>query len=641
MLADNIVYLKKYNHALYEVIKQKEEEPGALNVLQEDTKNDKQTLKIESGANTLYLHSRYDPIREAESIIDNLEEREAISEDTHIVFYGLGLGYHVEAFLKRYPKNDFSIYEPSIEVFIHYLKLKRLSQLPLKQLQTIQCEIDDTSKNVFFDTLIYKVNKQSVICELPPYQKVFHDKYLQFLDQFREFIQTKRRAIQTNYSFKKRWILNSVVNFKEVTTTPNILMDNHDVFNGKTAVLVSAGPSLDFEIENLKLIKEKKLAYIFSVGSSINALIHNGLYPDAMCSYDPTEENKIVFKKLIEMEITEIPMIFGSSVGFETLQEYNGPKYHMLTNQDTVSKYFLKTSDDRPLLTVMDAPTIAVVTMELLKKIGFKEIILVGQNLAYLNDKNYAGGIDYHPGGLEHHLNSATMNTGELIKLEVDLKKAEDVTGNEISTTESYLSMKKLLELYIKTLDLKVINTTKGGIKIEGTQFVPMEDFIEERLDAFDGDEDVTDENVFDQITHSELYDDVYIEKQWEKMRIAYQEYQEILSSMKKMLHKIHELIKNKNTKQTTLMYSQLDRLIVKLEANDFAKVFALPMNRVEHELLSLNVKRLQAEKNELKKRWELILYVNAFIDLLYNDNHLNQQIMEILAKQITDSDKR
>ena len=30
-------------------------------------------------------------------------------------------------------------------------------------------------------------------------------------------------------------------------------------------------------------------------------------------------------------------MIFGSSVGYETLIDYPGEKYHMITSQDTVS----------------------------------------------------------------------------------------------------------------------------------------------------------------------------------------------------------------------------------------------------------------------------------------------------------------
>lgn len=616
MLADNIVYLKKNDPALYEALKKREAEPTEPSVIAEDTKNNKRTLKINKNDKTLYLHSKYDPIKEAELIIDKLEESEEITKDTHIVFYGLGLGYHLDAFLKRHPKNDFSIFEPSLEVLSHYLDQMSLNRLPHKQLMTLQCDDNANGMNVFFNALITKVNKQSVICGLPPYQKVFEGEYQIFLEQFREVIKSKRSAIHTNYAFKKRWILNSVVNFKEVLTTPNILMENKDVFKGETAILVSAGPSLNYEIENLRMIKEKGLAYIFTGGSAINTLIHHDIYPDAMCTYDPTEINQIVFKKVNEMEITSIPMIFGSSVGFEVLQNYQGPKYHMITGQDTVSHYFLKEQNDQGLVTVNDAPSIAVVTLELLHKLGFAEVILVGQNLAHLNGKNYADGIEYEQ-------NTEEINNADLIKV-------EGVLGETVFTTDSFLLMKKMMEIHIKNLGIKVINTTKGGAQIEGTQYIEMDEVIKESLKTT-----ILDENAFKNILQSELYDQAYIKDQWIKMTREYEEYQGLLPIMKQLLIKIDELIMNKNAKQAASMYQQLDRLIVKLEANDFAKVFALPMNRVEHELLSMNVQRIEKEKNELRKRRELIVYVNAFINLLYEDSHLNQQIIDILKEGI------
>lgn len=617
MLADNIVYLKKNDNDLYEALKKVEEISGQQKVFLEDTKDNKKTLRVRKDGKNIYIHSKYDPLREADLIIDKLEEREAITEDTHVIFLGLGLGYHLDAFLKRHPQNEFSIYEPSKEVLIHYFNHVSLNKLPNKQLVACQTEYDSKGIETFFNNIIKKTNKETVICDLPAYQKAFEKEYQSFFDRFREVIKNRRSAIDTNFAFKKRWILNSVVNFREVLMTPNIIMENKGLFKDKTAVLVAAGPSLDYEIENLKLIKDKGLACIFTVGSSINTLLFHKLYPDAMCTYDPTELNKIVFGKVNEMEITSIPMIFGSSVGFETLQEYNGPKYHMLTSQDTVSRYFLETKNEEEVLLVNDAASIAVLALEMLYKLGFKQVILVGQNLAYLDEKDYADGIDYQK---NDHIPDQTV-----------IRKVCDVNGDTVFTTDSYLAMKRMMEDYIEKLKLNVINTTKGGANIAGSEFMTLEEVIDKKISKpiLDGEE-------FKNIVQTNIYNHDYIKNQLIKITRAYQEYQSILAMMKQNLIKINELVTNKNAKQSKVMYNQLDRLILSLEKNDFAKVIALPMNRVEHELLAINVQRIKKEKNELKKISELVVCINNFVDLLHSDSNLNQQIMEILTKNIS-----
>ena len=179
-------------------------------------------------------------------------------------------------------------------------------------------------------------------------------------------LKDKKSGIYTSYAFQKRWIINSMKNFGDVLSTPNIIIKKKGQFKDKPAILVAADPSLNEEIENLKYIKENGLAYIFSVGSDINTLIYHDICPDAACTYDPTENNQKVFAKVKESGIKDIPMIFGFSVGYETLIDYPGEKYHMITSQDTVSNYFLKTEESDRLEIVLDAYSIAVVTLQLL-----------------------------------------------------------------------------------------------------------------------------------------------------------------------------------------------------------------------------------------------------------------------------------
>lgn len=616
MLADNILFLKKNYPVLYSALKKSEEDREQEFITLEDTKNNCKTLKLKKAEKSLYLHSKYDPIREAESIIDRLEEREEIDEKTHVVFYGVGLGYHIDAFVRRFPETAFSLYEPSEEVFNCFLSYKKLKDWPTKKILEIQCEVNPQAMDEFFNSVLNNTDKKTITMNLPIYQNAFEEQYTQFSKRFMEAIKSKRSLLNTNYSFQKRWILNSAHNFEKVLKSPNILMQDKAVFKDKIAILVAAGPSLDYEIENLRTIKEKGLAYIFSVGSAINTLLYNDILPDAMCTYDPKEENRIAFKKVNEMKINTIPMLFGSSVGYEVLKDYAGPQYHMITSQDTVSNYFLKEKDGKEIDKVNDAPSIAVVTLELLSKLEFSTIILAGQNLAYKDEKNYAEGIDYQQ--------------NDISALKEKTIKVKDVFGNEILTTDTFNSMRNQMEATIKSFSISVINTTIGGAQIEGAKFIPMDEVIKEILKN-----KIVEGHEFERMMQLDIYDKQYLQTKINLLNEEFTEYKVVLSEIKQRILKISELTNQINTKKLGIMYAKIDNLIEKLEENDFFKVIVMPMNRVQYELLANNVQRIKREKNDLKRIKQLITHIEPVFGLLYSDSNLNQNIMETLSHNI------
>lgn len=609
MLADNIVLMKKQFPQIYQSVKNWEEskEETLFNI--EKARDGNDTLRYNNKDQAVYIHSKYNPIREAETIIDKLEKDEEITNETLMVFYGLGLGYHVEEFVKRYPNVSFLVIEPIIEVLSIYLNQKRLKRLPLKNLVSIQTE---TNFGEIYKASIQSKKRNFVICELPIYPKLFKVEYENFLTNFINVVKGQRRSLNVNYSFKKRWILNSVNNFKIVLKTPNILMGNKELFTGKTAILVSAGPSLDFEIENLKKVKKHGLAYIFSVGTSINTLVHHEIYPHAMCTYDPTENNQLVFNKINELGIDSIPMIFGSSVGYEVLEQYKGPKLHTITTQDSVSEYFLSLQNHKLIEKVSDAPSIAVVTFELLAKLGFKRIVLVGQNLSFVNRKIYASGV--------------THRSNDVDGDESNFCTVESIQGDLLETSEALLQMKEQLEEVIKRFEVKVYNTTVNGAKITGAEFTPFSNLFNEILTERTVQEDVVN------IKYSEIYDKIELKNRLKTFKNEYSDYQKQIFQIKQVLmrlNKVHD-VKNSNT-----LLNLLDRSIKEMETNDFFKVISMLINRVEYDILLNTVNGIRNEKNVRLKIKKILAPTEIFIDLLLSEMKLNDIIISVLSNVI------
>ncbi len=69
-------------------------------------------------------------------------------------------------------------------------------------------------------------------------------------------------------------------------------------------------------------------------------------------------------------------------------------------------------------------------TLQLLIKLGFGSIMLVGQNLAFRDERQYADGIDYFE-----------ESSSRLIGAQTTI----DVYGNEVFTTESFNRMRENL----------------------------------------------------------------------------------------------------------------------------------------------------------------------------------------------------
>ena len=559
----------------------------------ENTRNGDKTLWIEKEGKKIYIHSRYNPIREAETLI---EEYGDIEDNTTVVFYGIGLGYHIDLFLKKYPNVNYYIYEPVPEMLYAYLSNKSLKDLPNKNLMDIVLGNDRETTTNFLNNVIKRTEKNTILVELPVHKQVFPEEYQEFSILFKDMIKDKRRNLKIDFAFQERWILNSMINFKEVLNTPNILLEKKGMFKGKPVILVAAGPSLNEEIENVRHIKENGLAYIFSVGSAINTLIHHDIYPHAACTYDPTVNNQKVFAKVKEKGIKDIPMIFGSSVGYETLIGYPGNKYHMITSQDTVSNYYLKNEDGSTISIVQDAPSIAVVTLQLLYEMGFNPVILVGQNLAYRGKERHSEGVYY-----SSEVTEEEMKKGIWVK---------DVYGNEVLTNEGFNSMRQQMEMYIKAFpNIKVINTTKCGVHIEGTSFMELREVIDEYLK-----EKVVEENWMK--GNKTQYDKEYLKNQSENMDRAYKRAFRLMDEYHDILDKIEKMIEKGKFNSAEKMYIELDKALRKIEHNDFFKVFILPMNRVQYKHLADSIDSLNEIKDPFEKGRRIVESFRNFVDL-------------------------
>ncbi|OLN24033.1 hypothetical protein BTO30_01035 [Domibacillus antri] len=589
MLIDNRNYLRVHQRPLLEQLAKWESEEKEM-VEIEPSRKGVPTAKMIIDGKPQYIHSKYDPEAEAEKLIGQLEN---IGSYNHILFIGAGLGYHIQALLSQHPEMSYSIYEPNMEMLYHFLSHQNIGHFPKATLRTIITTANESELKQEVEQLHQTLDTKTFVFTLPACAKQYEKEQKIMMESVKELLKGKRSNLATSFSFQKRWTINSIKNFPEVLQTPNILHDiDKEAFKGKPAIIAAAGPSLSEEFENLRYIKENGLAYIFSVGSAINALIAHDIYPDAICTYDPQSHNVKVIEVIQKLNIKEIPLVFGSSVGYETLEGYPGSKLHMITNQDTVSPYYLKGTGEINI--VLDAPTIAVITFQLLKMLGCGPIILAGQNLSYKSNERYAKGIQYE--NLSNQLTANEIN---------NLVSIPGVDGQHVQANEGFINMRRQLEMYISLFsDLEVINTTSGGAHIEGTSFMPMSELIEKRLQE----PHIVQPNWY---IGENSYNLKGVDHQKKQMRLHKKRLNEAIDDAVKELRKIDTAVKTNRTAHLEKNFTRFDKEFNTVSNNPFFKVFIEPMVRVHIERLKEESQAIRFEKN-LHKKGEKIAHLFA-----------------------------
>lgn len=171
MLQQNIDYLQQRNPTLLRLVEQKNQ---AESVQVVNSKVGIPTLQVQTDEHMVYVHSAYDPLKEAERLVE--QKKEEIAKHEHIFFYGVGLGYHIEKVIELFPNKTYTLYEPSLDVFKCYMSLRPLPRPA--NLRYIFVETDEQARQQFFKQFSLKITTDMMLFVLPSYERIYREALL-------------------------------------------------------------------------------------------------------------------------------------------------------------------------------------------------------------------------------------------------------------------------------------------------------------------------------------------------------------------------------------------------------------------------------------------------------------------------------
>lgn len=460
--ADNLMLLRKSYPKIYETIRNRRYDSDVVQI--SHNRSDQVVLQIADGQGRLHaMYSRYDVGVEVERWLESIENE--VQNTDHVLFFGLGLGYHLQAFIEKYPAKSIYIYEPDENILMAAIECVDLRPIFRHKFVHIFALGKDEHTQFNLVRAIFDTIKGSIATIiLPAYKRMYADTIKQFQETLSRNSLSYQANLQTMSGLQIDWAENIILNMEKVMNSYSFA-PMKDSLKDIPAVIVGSGPSLDMEIDWLRKLKNKVL--IVAAGSSIQGLLYNDIVPDLVVSMDPRSGNLAIFNNVSNMKV---PFLFIPTVHSAILDKEWELTMHALFTNDELTKFWMddiKTDLVPPQF--FSSGTVSGTAIQAAVYLGCSEIVLIGQDFSYPEDRHYAQGVT-------HKSEKVLKEKVERSDLEV-----ENVMGGYNKTSQQMKVLKLDVEALLKVLEIKkAYNASKIGAKIEHTKTKTLEELYYE-----------------------------------------------------------------------------------------------------------------------------------------------------------------
>jgi len=429
------------------------------------------TATVEHGGETIELHSRYNPPREARQAI----KKENYDGVDHFIFLGFGLGYTLDAVIEKYggPDCHYFIVEADLGILRAAFEARDWTfLLAAHDIYFVRPSSGPELAEQWLRRFNLSLACKSAYVTHTPSLRLKPDYYKTAVEtlQGQIYRTLADRATLTNKT--QAFLNNFIQNLPKVIAAPGINIFA-DKFTDTPAVIVSAGPSLDKNIHELR--DKKDHALIIATDTTIKPLLAAGIEPHFVMTGDPSHANYLHLKgavtreALLVMEATAHPQ---SPEGFEdrTLAcLYENSVLHSLSelpgNKGALHAW----------------GSVATMALDFAIFTGCDPIIFIGQDLAYTGGRLYCSNVYFEdlwfgdvktPEDREKRLAALRASNNP--------QAMTDIYGCRIESTRSLIAYRDWIARIIDNHpEKRFINATEGGILGGPVEIISLRETLE------------------------------------------------------------------------------------------------------------------------------------------------------------------
>ena len=236
-----------------------------------------------------------------------------------------------------------------------------------------------------------------------------------------------------------------------------------NLFQGRTAAVLGAGPSLDQVLP--WLLENQKDLLIIAVSRVSRRLLEVGLNPHIVVTVDPEHVSFAVSREMLKFD-SSVVLVQANHAHPKLVNAWTGKQLFL-------GKRMLWESELEEDNFAAHGPTVTNTAVELAKEMGVAQIILCGVDLCHSRE-----GFSHAQGNVEREIGP---------KISELLQTVETNNGDLAESPQGYFGALRELSKQaaaFKEAGGRMVNMAPGAAKISGVEFVPLEDIV---IDSGDG----------------------------------------------------------------------------------------------------------------------------------------------------------
>lgn len=394
------------------------------------------TLQVTDTTGAYYFHSNNNPVLEGKMFA---EQYYSIDSDSYIVF-GLGLGYHIKALLDLDDGITIDIIEPDSNVICTAAYWTDLSWI-----------YDNPRVHLIYDPDYTKLLKLLDVDS----HLVIHNPSLRHVGKPAIKMQLEKFFISD--SGKRNLKIQFQNNYRDnVKNCTRYIDEVKEQFEGKNAIIVAAGPSLNKNVEMLRNKPDNTV--VVAVGTVFTKLVAMNILPDYVVFLDAQPR---LYQQIRGIENCKVPIICASTACKTIAQKYDGEKFLICQHGYDRAEEYVK---DKGYQMYKTGGSVTTIALDMCIRLGCKEIAFIGLDLAYTGNQSHASHTaDYH------------------VSDEDDKIAVSAIGGGTVPASRLFVMYREWIERRVaeEKSNLTVIDATEGGALKKGMQVMTLEEVYE------------------------------------------------------------------------------------------------------------------------------------------------------------------
>lgn len=454
-----------------------------------------QLVKENNAYNFLYkkklLHNPKSPLGEALEIF-SMAENQPVT--IHLI-YGLGLGYLFQVVAAK-SIGTVILYEPDLNILRTAFSLVDFTAYILKSNVFVTDSFTEACEYIYQKS---NMKNTPLLLSTPEYRELYSDGFNDLVRELQEVV--GRFSLDLKYTQEKFYPLLRFI----IRNTPKLIREIpiavfKDKYRSKTAVVVSAGPTLDRNIEIIKKYRDNVV--LITVGPAMKALDKHNITPDFLCIIEANDCSKqIAGLDLSKINFVTEPYANPNLRKFEFKNTYSHISSNLPVNYFWCDISGVKNEEYE------SKGTVSYAALNVARILGCSKIVLVGQDLAYIEGQCYSKDSAYKD--LECRYDEETkkwvitakdfesfcLSLGNYDNPEIRKNKAieriqslnnslyyvKGINGDMIPSESVYAAfIKPLSEFTERYSDREYINTSLVGAQIDGFKNMALEEALKD-----------------------------------------------------------------------------------------------------------------------------------------------------------------